>query len=101
MRIEFSLIHLVASPPPPPPISAGLSQLCVCLTRCLLSSEKGTLVVSVLLCQGVKRIDPPPPPNPPNASTFETITCRGIHLSWFGFVSEVTHKRGAPFVAQN
>lgn len=103
MRIEFSLIHLVASPPPP---SSHLRRTVttVCLSHPVsLVFRKGHIgcICAVVSRSEKNRSPPPPPPNPPNASTFETITCRGIHLSWFGFVSEVTHKRGAPFVAQN
>lgn len=72
----------------------SLPQTCVgpsTVTAACPCLRKGTFVVPALLCQDeveAKNNGPflffPP---------FPTITSRGIHLSWFGFVSEVTHKQ--------
>lgn len=61
---------------------------CVSVSPGVSVFRKGTFVVSVLLCQEVKRIAPPlPNASPPPPPHFKQSQARGIHLSWFGFVS--------------
>lgn len=101
MRIEFSLIHSEATDCHSA-VSVSVTErahllyVCCCV-KAMCVEKKWVLSLSHSRSHTHTR-----------TQTFLTITFQGIHLSWFSFVSEVTHKQGgggwgagAPFVAQN
>ena len=89
---ELSFPHTFHNPPPSPPslpppftvttVSPGVSVFPkghICCTRCCCVTKT---------CE---RIDPRPSSR---CFFFKQSHARGIHLSWFGFVPEVTRKHG-------